>query len=280
LDDQRRAIEIAREGRVIWELHTAMNNHGVAWMELGFLDALERNVKARRRVSDQIGSTAGTNAWLLDAEVQASYVAGDWDRTLERIGRLFDEVGKGQMHYLESDVCMFRAWIELARDEIGEALADAQRAVQVAVPSGDPQSIAGSLCAQASILFAVGQGERALSAFDEMLAFGAALLPALNTTGTLPEFTWLAIGLGRRADAEEALSIPGARRWAAVAKAILGGDAASAADLLAEIGHRPAEAYARLRAGGAQVQTALAFYRSVGATRYVREAEALLAASA
>jgi hypothetical protein len=91
---------------------------------------------------------------------------------------------------------------------------------------------------------------------------------------------WLAADLGRGPEAETALAGIRARRWAAVAGAVLAGDAATAADLLAEIGHRPAEAYARLRAGGAQVQTALAFYRSVGATRYVREAEALLAASA
>lgn len=52
------------------------------------------------------------------------------------------------------------------------------------------------------------------------------------------------------------------------------------------------EAYARLRAAGQlvrkglrskadqQLQKALAFYRSVGAARYIREGESLLAASA
>jgi hypothetical protein len=108
--------------------------------------------------------------------------------------------------------------------------------VQVAAPSVDPQSIADSLCAHASILLAVGQVERAR-------------------------------------DAEQVLNIPGAPRWAAAAKAILARDATTAADLLAEIGHRPAGAYARLRTGDAELNGALAFYRSVGATRYVREAE-------
>jgi hypothetical protein len=184
------------------------------------------------------------------------------------------------MHYLETDVGTFRAWIELARDEVGEALVDTERAVQIAAPSGDPQSIAGSLCVRASVLFAVGQHAQARSVFDELLALGEGLLPGLNTIGSLPEFMWLAIGLGRRSDAERVLETPGAPRWAAVAKAILADDAAAAADLLAAIGHRPAEAYARLRAGGGELSAALAFYRSVGATRYVREAEALLAASA
>jgi zinc ribbon protein len=42
-----------------------------------------------------------------------------------------------------------------------------------------------------------------------------------------------------------------------------------------KIRHRPAEAYARLRAGGDQRNQALAFYHSVGATRYIREAESM-----
>ena len=73
---------------------------------------------------------------------------------------------------------------------------------------------------------------------------------------------------------------------------MLAGDLAAGADLLGEIGARTQEAFLRLRAAeqlveegrraeaDEQLNRALAFYRSVGATRYVREGEALLAASA
>ena len=55
----------------------------------------------------------------------------------------------------------------------------------------------------------------------------------------------------------------------------------AAADVLAEMGDVADEAYARLRSGNDdQVRRALAFYRSVGATRYIEEGEALLAATA
>ena len=54
--------------------------------------------------------------------------------------------------------------------------------------------------------------------------------------------------------------------------------------MLGEIGALASEAYCRLSAARAgdltQLEPALAFYRSVGATRYVREGESLLAASA
>ena len=54
----------------------------------------------------------------------------------------------------------------------------------------------------------------------------------------------------------------------------------AAADILAEIGSKPDEAYARLRSGNeADVRRALDFYRSVGATRYLDEGESMLATS-
>jgi hypothetical protein len=77
-----------------------------------------------------------------------------------------------------------------------------------------------------------------------------------------------------------------------VVRALLLGDLVDVADKLDQIGLRSDEAHIRLRAArelvGAgrraeadeQLRRALAFYRIVGATRYVREGEALLAASA
>jgi hypothetical protein len=54
-----------------------------------------------------------------------------------------------------------------------------------------------------------------------------------------------------------------------------------AAATLSEIGDVADEAYARLRTGEpAHVERALAFFRSVDATRYIEQAEGLLAASA
>jgi len=65
------------------------------------------------------------------------------------------------------------------------------------------------------------------------------------------------------------------------ATAILDGAFVEAADRLAEMSEVAWEAYARLRAGTeGQVRRALDFYRSVGATRYVREGESLLARTA
>ena len=80
--------------------------------------------------------------------------------------------------------------------------------------------------------------------------------------------------------------------WKEVALAGADGDFSRAADLFAARGAPTFEAEARLCAaeelieagrraeGEAELQKALAFYRKVGATRYIQQGEALLAASA
>ena len=74
---------------------------------------------------------------------------------------------------------------------------------------------------------------------------------------------------------------PQPHAWLDAAKAVTTGDYLGAADLYARIDSLPDEADARLRSGiESEVGGALEFYGSVGATRYIREGEALLAASA
>jgi len=68
----------------------------------------------------------------------------------------------------------------------------------------------------------------------------------------------------------------GTQRWR-----LTTGDYVGAAELYAKIGALSDGADARLRSGiESEARRALELYRSVGATRYIREGEALLAASA
>jgi hypothetical protein len=80
--------------------------------------------------------------------------------------------------------------------------------------------------------------------------------------------------------------------WMEAARAYAAGELEEAADILGAIHAVPDEAFVRLRAAealmhegrraeaDAELQKALAFYRSVGATAYIREAEGMFAASA
>jgi tetratricopeptide (TPR) repeat protein len=275
--DERRAIEIARTGRAIFELDRAMNNHQGSLVQLGRLKELDDNLEEWRRTFEEV---RGNRAWLLAAEASGDFIAGRWDDALEHTERFLAEFGQGTTHYVESTIRPIRASIELARDQTAEARAEVERAVAVAERSGDPQILGWSLSARACVLLAEGQAEEASADLDEMLSIGERIAPGLNEAAALPVFAWLAVDLGRGQEAEPVIAASRHTPWAAVARAILSGESATAADLLSELGHRPAEAYACLRAGGEHVRRALSFYRSVGATRYIAEAESLLTASA
>jgi hypothetical protein len=107
-----------------------------------------------------------------------------------------------------------------------------------------------------------------------------------------PLFAAVARDLGLLHEVVDALGAYPDTLWTEVVRAYGAGDFVGAAETLRRIGDRPDEAAARLRAAeqlsaegrtakaDEQLQQALAFYRSVGATRFVTECEALLPASA
>src|SRR5437879_3315802 len=105
-------------------------------------------------------------------------------------------------------------------------------------------------------------------------------------------FNPVARKLGLRREVRDLVERAPDSPWKKVALAGAGGDFGRAADLLAAYGSPTHEAEARLCAaeelieagrraeGEAELQRALAFYRKVGATRYIQQRKALLAASA
>ena len=88
------------------------------------------------------------------------------------------------------------------------------------------------------------------------------------------------------------LGVESLTRWHEAGIALARGDVERTVDVCTEIGILPNEAYMRLRAAEklledgrtdaaeTHLERALEFYRSVGARAYIREAEALMAASA
>lgn len=104
----------------------------------------------------------------------------------------------------------------------------------------------------------------------------------------------LAVALTELGRGDELIAALGgdAQPWARAATALARNDPLAAADIAAEIGALTYEAHARLRAARLlvergqrpaaeeQLAAALAFFRSVGARRYIGEAESLFAASA
>ena len=127
---------------------------------------------------------------------------------------------------------------------------------------------------------------------DELIERRQAFPSGLVSHWVIP-FVVVLKALGRAQQLEEiARNATISTRWLEAGLAYASDAFSEAADTLGEMGSRPDEAFVRLRAAEAlveagrraeanvQLERALAFYRSVGATAYVREAEALFAASA
>jgi hypothetical protein len=220
------------------------------------------------------------------------YLAGEWDEALARTERVIAEAAEGARFYQAAAMHGFRGLIRLARGDDEGAESDAEQTVELARPVGDPQAVNPDLAMAAAIFLSVGNETRAGETLTEAIE-SLRRLRHLGFAVMEPYLGWVAVSLGREAELlaeleRESFESP----WLRVALAAAARDFRAAADILGGIGIVAHEAFYRLRAAeqfvadgrraeaDEQLRPALAFYRSVGATRYVREGEALLAASA
>lgn len=186
-------------------------------------------------------------------------------------------------------LCAFRAQLRLARDDPRGALRDYAHALEaLRDQSEDADLEAVTVCARV----AVATDRRAEAADLVAKIFTFAWKPPYGNGGVV-ELALLLGEVGRSADpiVEAAQALPGLP-WLQAASAVTRGELESAADQLAELCCPPLESEVRIRLaerlltegrrGEAddQLRRALAFWRSVGATRYIREGEALLTATA
>ena len=202
------------------------------------------------------------------------YWRGDWETALARVDEFMAEVEAGSSHYQEPACRWVRVCIALARGDLSGADEDSARNVDLAREQKDLQVLAPALAQRAVALIALGRSAEVSDIVDELLAlplhYSVVHRSRVGADRSRPRRRIRTAGGGQPLD-------PVALRRARDR----GRTFEAAADVLAEMGDVADEAYARLRSGNDdQVQRALAFYRSVGATRYIEEGEALLAATA
>jgi hypothetical protein len=220
-----------------------------------------------------------------------AYARGEWGEAATMIDDLLADLDRGSWDYTTGDLLGVRAEIRLGRGDLEGAFADAELSVELSRPARDPQALYGTLGKASFIAAVAGQVERSAALLDEWLALARGQISLAVSEAGLLRLAWTAALLGRGDELVAALAGEWESKWLESARAFAGGDLALAADLCGEMESRPDEAYVRLRlaerlaADGRRVeadeelQRALAFWRSVGATRYIREGEALLAAA-
>jgi class 3 adenylate cyclase len=291
IGDLERSIEIATASGALGSLSRGYNNLAVAQVFLGELEAAFDSRLKAARVAEQIGS-AFELRWYQGVMTEEPYRRGDWDEALRRIDEFLAPVEAGSPHYVAYQAYAIRAEIRVGRGEQAGAIRDVEKALELGRIAADVQALFYALVTGANVFSLASERGRALTLTRELLeplSRGVGMQFAVINLATFAS-TALRLDLGE--ELVDALAGHPATLWTDAARAYVGGDFADAAEILQRIGSRPDEAEARVRAAeqlvarghrpewDEQLRLAIELYRSMGATRYINECEALLAASA
>jgi class 3 adenylate cyclase/predicted ATPase len=216
------------------------------------------------------------------ASVGNRFHAGEWDDALARAEKVIAELERGVGIYGAGMALAVRGLIRLARGENEGVESDAERAIEHSRPIGDVQAVNPRLSLAALIFMSVGNRERA----DETVTEALENIRNVKHLGLgiigMPFLSWVAQALGRQLEVVEMLERQSFKSiWQRAGLAVAARDFCSAASLMAAGGFKTDAAFFGLQSGTEEdVRKALEFYRAVGATRYIAEAEAALAVKA
>jgi DNA-binding SARP family transcriptional activator/class 3 adenylate cyclase len=290
LEDLERSLAVALKANVPTEICRSKGNLAWALWRRGQLARASVLVAEAEATASRFGLMSQAR-WYRGERVGYQYTLGAWDDALAAANEFLAEVEAGSPHYLAPWCYSTRAQIRFGRDDSHGALADSERALDLARLAADPQNLRPTLAACAHLFRESGSLERAAMLADEFLSALRAERGSGEAIETLHILAWTLAALGRGHELIEALpsdDFP----WVQAASAFAGGNLRQAADVCGAMGALPEEARDRLRLAEVlieqnrraeaevELRRALAFYQSVRATRYIREAEDVLAASA
>jgi class 3 adenylate cyclase/tetratricopeptide (TPR) repeat protein len=291
LVDVEQSIEIASEiGSV-----EALRGYNNLFSSLAMTGALEQAVvvvDAGVKAAERFGNSGAQARWILFERLPASYWSGRWDESLRLIEETLDEVGPA--HALARWAYELRGRIRLPRGDLAGALDDAKKSLDLGRKARDPQTLYPAITFAAFASLEAGLSQEAEDLAEELMGLAPSFVSlASPPVSSVFDLAWIFAAFERSGELLEVLERTEPRTlWIQGAEAIVRGDHRKGADIYAEMGTLPNEAYTRLRAAehlvkdgwrteaDVQLEQALAFYRSVGATRYIRAGETLLPASA
>jgi class 3 adenylate cyclase/tetratricopeptide (TPR) repeat protein len=264
-------------------------NLGNAFVEAGDLtrafELYEQGRSAAGRFDD-----ADRIRWFEAERVYECYWRGDWDEAVRLADEVVAQARAGFPTAFEHDARLIRGRISLARDQAAAALEDSSQALELGRRAGYPDMVVPALALHAYTLATAGRSPEAKSLTDELLSFWPDRFP---TSYWVADLAFALQGLGRSQRLlEAARRARTTSRWLEAAAAVAEGDYDRAAVVYAAIGSLPDELVARLAAARqaadlgrrAEVEAGLSdllpALADLGASRYLREGERLLAAVA
>jgi tetratricopeptide (TPR) repeat protein len=291
VEDLERGIELAAASGVVGVLARAHNSLAVAYQVLGELELAYQARLEAAAAAERTGSVSMLR-WFQGVLTDHRYRRGEWDEARRMADDFLAAVEAGSPNVVAWQVFAVRAEMRLAKGDAGGAIADVEAALAAGRATEEVQAVCFVLAMGAHVFSIASGRERALPLARDLLESLRRGVDIQFAVIILPMFASVVFRLGLGEELADALSGHPTTRWTEAVRAYLSRDFVAAADILQRAGARPEEAEARLRAAeqlvaearrpeaDKQLQQALEFYRSVGATQYARECEALLAASA
>ena len=280
--DLQAGVDVAAASGDLGQLARAYTNLGAVLECSGRLAEAQVTLDEVYRLAVRRGHTAALR-FCEGNFIATELLRGEWEEA-ERRARAFIQQSDATMHYFDNIATGALALIGLARGEL-DAEASAEQAMEHGRRVGDPQAVVPALALGAFVHAELGNSERARSLLAE--------IDPMPFIASVPEAFFAAARLGAAEEWQaRTLECRRGTPFDAAADAVLEGRWTEAADVYDEMGARPYAALAALRAAewlvaqgrrgeaDEQLRRALVFWRAVGATRYVREGEALLAKTA
>ena len=289
--DCERSAELALATSSPEAVRAYHNMHPSLWW-IGETERAVHVLEEAIRVSERLGAVPMGRAsrtsltWLY-------YHRARWDEALAGADAGLAESEGGTPSYFDFQLRLVRARINLARGEGEERiLADLETAIESGRTIRDPQALNQALAHGTVVYWELGRPDDARATATELVEelTGSSAQPiVLALIEVAPVASAVDLVEPLRHVLASDITVPDV--WRAPFEALLDGDFARAADSFRELGYVD-EGAARLSAAqqllaegrraeaDAQLQRAIAFFQRLGASRYVRQGEALLAGAA
>jgi class 3 adenylate cyclase/tetratricopeptide (TPR) repeat protein len=275
VEDLERSVERGEAAGVVFELSTSLNNLGNVLWELGRLDEGDARIAEAGALNQRFGITSGI-AWNEGELVYVRDNHGDLEGLIAAADH-FLSLPYADASYQTRPVLACRARAFLARGQLDEAVADAERAIADLSESGlDAQTGSWMLVVASRCLRTARRVEDA----DALLGRAMARKPDVMLFDLPLEL----VELGRGEEYLNLMDGIAGHVWLEAGRAAASGDLVGAAAIYGRIGARLAEAWAALlaaeRGDTSRLEAALAYFEEQHATPYVQRCRALMQASA
>jgi class 3 adenylate cyclase/tetratricopeptide (TPR) repeat protein len=286
LEDSRRALDLAIASDPPRAASIANNLSVAYWYALDIermADAQETGLALARRFGDGSGLK-----WLRGSRPETLMIVGRWDEALAAADEFVSECESSGSHYQESLARSVRGRIRSARGDPDGALADLRRGLELARATGDAQMLMPALGGLAREAHEHGHEAEGAARLEELIG----LLPGSPREeaafALAQEVLYAPVIVGHEGEVKRALGKPRGP-IGAIVSACLDRDFRRAADVWAAAGSPTYEGLHRIRAaeellaagttaaGRSELGRAMAFFRRVGASRYLEIGDRLRA---